>query len=339
MADDVMCPECDERITVKFRSEGVKCPACGTQVLKPASEERAGREDKTEKAKKTKAQKEGEPGAAKIKPGSKPRKRRGDDDDYEHDHPKGRRKPSTNGVPTGAVITGLLIVIGGVIALIVWAVRPGEKPTDPPQVVGGPNLNPNPNPNQGPGPGPALGPGPAPGRGPIRQGSVDTRAAEGALPKVTAPFDVDPLLEQPNRPVYLADMQEFGVQMGPWRFGKGELGDGANTAIKVKGEPALKGLSVHPRDRAATRVAYALGGRAVTLAGAAGLNDETLAPVVFKVIGDGRELWKSEPTTRASGPAQFLVDVRGVQVLELRAITLGSHLNAHAVWVDPVIEK
>jgi endo-alpha-N-acetylgalactosaminidase len=132
------------------------------------------------------------------------------------------------------------------------------------------------------------------------------------------------------------------VKMGPWTFGRGEHSGGSGTPIKVNGEIARKGLGVHPPDNGATRVAYALGGKAVTLAGAAALNDyaaEALSPVVFTIVGDGRELWRSGAVNRATGPARFRVDVTGVKVLELRALQAGSHLHAHAVWIDPVIEK
>ena len=142
------------------------------------------------------------------------------------------------------------------------------------------------------------------------------------LPALEPPFDIDPLLEKPARPVYLADMQEFGVRTGPWRFGKGELGNGANTPIKLKGTVAEKGLSAHPADRAATRVASALGGKAATLTGTVALSDsnpDAPDPVVFVIVGDRKELWRSNPIKRATGPESFRVDVTGVKVLELRA--------------------
>ena len=322
---EITCPECDERIAVKSGIR-VLCPTCGAQVAialnlhaEPAEPKSKPREaaDAADK-----------PAAGKIKPGSKPQKRRDDDDDdYEHDHPRGRR-PQRGGESNAGQIIGIILTVVVVVAagmgLVYLLVKPAARPGGPP--VAAPNANPNLNPLPG-----LVPPIPA-----------DTRDAERALPAFAPPFEVDPLMEQADRPVYLADMQEFGVQMGPWRLGKGELGDGARTPIKVNGTLSPKGLSVHPSDRAATRAAYALGGRAVTLSGAAALNDftsEAWSPVVFTIVGDGLELWRSAPVTRARGPASFRVNVTGVKVLELRAILLGAHIGAHAVWVDPVIEK
>jgi len=162
------------------------------------------------------------------------------------------------------------------------------------------------------------------------------------FPPPAPPFAVDPALAGRDRSVYLADMTEFDVQMGPWQFGKGELGDGKRTPIRVRGKPYEKGLGVHPWDLKTTRVCYAPGGKAKTLSGGAGLNDyefEAHGPVVFAVLGDGRELWRSAPLNRAGGPVRCAVDVRGVKGLELRAASQGGHFGAHAVWLDPVLEK
>jgi hypothetical protein len=315
MADVVVCPNCDVPVIIAQKGGVAVCPKCGGFVMMLDLRERMeGDDDSTE---------EGSAKSARVKPRSKPRKRRADDD---YDHPRGRRPRGGSGLNgaqiAGIVVLVLVVVIGGAAGVVNVASRLRPKPNAPPALAG-PNLNPNPNWNPGP-------------RAP------DTRAVEAALPEVEPPFEFDPLLQEPAPPVYLADMSEFGVRMGPWRFGKGELGDGASSPIKVNGTPVPKGLSVHPREGVATRVAYALGGRAVTLAGAAALNDyrsEALGTVVFTIVGDGRELWRSGPVNRASGPARFRVDVTGVKVLELRAILSGSHLHAHAVWVDPVIEK
>jgi hypothetical protein len=309
MADEVvivvLCPACDERITLTpaRRKAGVKCPACGTPVPapKPDAEPEGGSKAKPKK-------KPREPSSAEgtVRPGSKPRPWRGDDEDPD-DRSGGAASAQWEQAQTigcaAAVVVGLVIIIG----LVVWGiVRSGGSATTAPAAPGAPND-------------PALAP----------------------------PFEVDPLLERPDRPVYLADMSEFGVVSGPWPFTKGGLGNPTGPQptgdpIKVNGTEALKGLSMHPGDNQTTRAAFALGGRASELRGTVALNDDpgdAFSPVVFAVVGDGRELWRSVPINRARGPESFRVDVRGVQVLELRVTAQGSHFRAHAVWVDPVITK
>ncbi|HJZ53665.1 MAG TPA: NPCBM/NEW2 domain-containing protein [Gemmataceae bacterium] len=172
--------------------------------------------------------------------------------------------------------------------------------------------------------------------------SAAPNPADASFPPAVPPFAADPALAGPNRSVYLADMTEFGVQLGPWAFGKGELGDGKQTPIRLKDRLYPKGLSVHPWERQSTRVCYALGGQAKTLRGGVGLNDhehEAHGPVMFAVFGDGKELWRSPPINRASGPVWFELDVRGVKVLDLRASSQGGYWAAHAVWLDPLLEK
>src|SRR5262249_60319423 len=107
---------------------------------------------------------------------------------------------------------------------------------------------------------------------PLTHVAAPTRAA-AAFPPAVPPFAADPALAGPNRSVYLADMTEFGVQLGPWAFGKGELGDGKQTPIRLKDRLYPKGLSVHPWERQSTRVCYALAGQAKTLRGGGGLKD------------------------------------------------------------------
>lgn len=313
MAEEVKCPECDERVelTAALRKNGLSCPTCGAALGKLIALAP-------------------KPDAAKAAPKPTRRTRRDDDDDYDPDHPRpharARQQGNGNAGVLGGLILTVVLVVGGGLAAVYFIRGNRAKPPAP----NAPGLQANPAP--GVRPPPAVG----------WAGPTDTVAAETALPAVEPPFAVDPRLEADARPVYLADMQEFAVRMSPWTFGKGELGDGARTPIRVGGTPAPKGLSVHPNTQFATRAAYALGGKAGTLVGAAALNDyasEAWSPVVFVLAGDGRELWRSGPVNRASGPAAFRVDVTGVKVLELRAIGLGGHIGAHAVWVDPRIER
>jgi hypothetical protein len=62
-------------------------------------------------------------------------------------------------------------------------------------------------------------------------------------------------------------------------------------------------------------------------------------PVVFKVIGDGRVRWSSRPIRKQDGPQACVVDVAGVGKLGLVVECPGGHANAHAVWVDPMVER
>ena len=59
----------------------------------------------------------------------------------------------------------------------------------------------------------------------------------------------------------------------------------------------------------------------------------------FTVSGDGRLLWKSSEFTKV-GDAEFVnVDVKGVQVLEIRTECASWAAHSHAVWLDPYVSK
>jgi hypothetical protein len=280
MAIERTCPACDEPITVHLHDEekGLKCPACGTQLLAPKP-----------------------PKAAATSPRLKKR-RRDDDDDLDHD-PKPRRRSAspTSGRKASGVLTGVVVIIAGVVGIVTYRLCYDAVHN-------------------------------------FFSGNKSGSHTQGSGPTLS----VDPLLEVSTRPVYLADMREFDVRMGPWQLGKGHLGDPGHTPLVIRGKPAPKGLGVSPWDRNTTHLSYALGGKAEILSGAVGLNDhqvETYDPVVFAVVGDGKELWRSGAITRATGPETFRIDVRGVKLLELIVTAQGRHNAAHAVWIDPVIEK
>jgi hypothetical protein len=250
-------------------------------------------------------------------PRPKPRRRDDEDEEVEDDDRAPPRFASQRTGQTLGCIIRVLLALGGAAGYTLWKLSPDEPPARPAAPV----------------PVPAVG-------GP---GSPNDPEASGArLPALAPPFEADPLLERSGWPVHLADLSEFGAVAGPWPFTKGGLGNPTRDPIRVKGTIAAKGLSMHPNDRHTTRAAFAIGGRASALRGSVALNDsqpDASDPVIFQVVGDGKELWRSRPIKRATGPEVFRVNVRGVKVLEVRATTQGAHWGAHAVWVDPALEK
>jgi hypothetical protein len=133
-------------------------------------------------------------------------------------------------------------------------------------------------------------------------------------------------------------------------FGKkGNLGYGAGNSFKiiVMGKDSPNGLSMVPASKASCWARYRLKKTAHTFMAFASLNDSAGAPgkppgvgkiptpVTFRVLGDGKELWKSNPVDAARNVQECKVDVTGVDVLELRVDCPGSSVNAHPVWLEP----
>jgi hypothetical protein len=157
------------------------------------------------------------------------------------------------------------------------------------------------------------------------------------------PFKVDPKLAGEWSEVYLSDMKEFDVQMGPWKFGKnGVLGDPKDTAIAVGGKKFPKGLCMHPTVGRVVRVRYALDKQAAKFVAAVALNEyPTPCPgkVTFEVLGDNKVLWTCKPIQARGDIQECKVDVSKVAILELRVTVTGTEWNAHAVWLEPRLLK
>lgn len=69
---------------------------------------------------------------------------------------------------------------------------------------------------------------------------------------------------------------------------------------------------------------------------------ETLSTSTFRVLGDGKQLWTSQPIERLPGTPnvvseEFVVSVAGVDKLTLTLTALGVAALSQGVWVDPII--
>ncbi|HEY3320647.1 MAG TPA: SUMF1/EgtB/PvdO family nonheme iron enzyme [Planctomycetota bacterium] len=147
--------------------------------------------------------------------------------------------------------------------------------------------------------------------------------------------------EPPGAVVYLSDLPEQEVKVftynGHAMWAKN--GGADDLAIVVNNVPSPKGLLMYPGHSAGSHVAYALVGKYQAFEASAAINDsaqnKTVTALTFKVVGDGKLLWASQPT-KESGKAQSCrVEVAGVQKLELSVECPGNCANARAVWVEP----
>ena len=112
--------------------------------------------------------------------------------------------------------------------------------------------------------------------------------------------------------------------------------------IVVRGQASPYGLYMHPASNDSAHVAFRLGKPYRRFRGAAAINDSvgnrTATALTFRIVGDGRELWKSSPQKEAGAPASFDVDVTGVEKIELFVDCPGDNGYAHGVWIEPRLE-
>jgi NPCBM/NEW2 domain len=176
------------------------------------------------------------------------------------------------------------------------------------------------------------------------------------LPEIILPAPEGTWLEPPSSCEnirYLSDMAEFDVRVTEKRFGKkGDLGGfwaGGSSRIRVNKKESPNGLSMCPDSNTYSGAKYRLDKSAATFSARVALNDSAGAPgwppgdgripsaVTFQVLGDDKELWKSQSVDTARIVQNCSVDVVGVDILELRVDCPGSAVNAHAVWLEPRI--
>lgn len=150
-------------------------------------------------------------------------------------------------------------------------------------------------------------------------------------------------------PVYLADLPPLWVNTladRHWGFGNhGLLGariDGKLYRIAVNGRHFEHSLGTHPRAGEGSRVVYSLGRSFKTLFGSVGVSDvgsPLRSTLTFEIIGDGRRLWRSSPINGPGRLLEFGVDVQGVDHLELVVHCPGDNHAAHAVWIEPRLQR
>ncbi len=133
--------------------------------------------------------------------------------------------------------------------------------------------------------------------------------------------------------VYLADMtaQEALV----WE-------QNMHRETTFRGNPMLHTLYAHPPcQNSSSHIAYQLDKQFKTLQGNAGIltGATPASPLIFRIVADGRLLWKSSPIQRPDIAQSFRVSLSGVKRLEFFADCPGRNWGCGALWLEPVLTK
>jgi serine/threonine protein kinase len=150
---------------------------------------------------------------------------------------------------------------------------------------------------------------------------------------------VDWLREPPGPP---PDEEPKGPPKGP--------PPGMFPGVLVKGKRSMHGIFMHPPplpEGGSSKVGYSLGKRFRTFEAEVSLNDlpfrkgdwQCETPVTFSVYGDGQLLWKSRPVSSQADAQRCAVSVAGVDVLTIEVDCPGPPRDAHAVWIEPHVER
>ena len=124
----------------------------------------------------------------------------------------------------------------------------------------------------------------------------------------------------PSAKVWLSDLPEKDVSVGWKQFGKNGRAGFEDVAIAIENVKCPHGLGMHPDAHAQ----YELGKKYRTFRGTAAMNNTanpgSAAPVVFRVLGDGKLLWQSYGLHRVGDAQPCMLDITGAAILRLEVI-------------------
>ncbi|HUY91886.1 MAG TPA: NPCBM/NEW2 domain-containing protein [Pirellulales bacterium] len=114
--------------------------------------------------------------------------------------------------------------------------------------------------------------------------------------------------------------------------------------ISVLGVRSPYGLFMHPGPNdTSSHAAFPLAKHYRRFRGAAAINDSAwygaATALTFRIVADGRQLWKSPPLKAPGSSQPFDVDVADVDKLELFVDCPGPSQTAHGVWIEPRCER
>jgi hypothetical protein len=156
---------------------------------------------------------------------------------------------------------------------------------------------------------------------------------EPRLSMSTAPPDTSPPPPASGPEVFLCQLKVEDVQAFPSTSVYGQR-------VWFDGVESPHGLFTHPMSGGHFHATFHLPAPYHQLVGRVGLADDIgserpWSTQTFRVLGDGRELWHSQPIRSRADSQPLDVDIHGVRKLELVVDCPDSDRFAHDVWIEP----
>ena len=131
--------------------------------------------------------------------------------------------------------------------------------------------------------------------------------------------------------VFLSELDPYRVTPG-WRQSEFNRNFNSN-GLSIGGRPFEKGIGMPTN----SEIEFELNGAFDQFKALVGIDDEHNnkdSMVEFSVLGDGKELWKSDGLKKEDGAKSLSVDVKNVRRLMLRVRRIGEGGRVHADWGD-----
>ncbi len=153
--------------------------------------------------------------------------------------------------------------------------------------------------------------------------------------KVEQRLDGDIFRETGPRQMYLADLEPLEVSGLLKR----------DSPLSIAGTKVAHGIWAHPsKPNSSSCCSFNVRKAFHEFSGAVGINDtiappQSDTPLIFRIVGDGTLLWRSVPLQRKGHFLSFEISISGVEKLQLFVDCPGSHINAHGIWIDPMVRR
>lgn len=114
-----------------------------------------------------------------------------------------------------------------------------------------------------------------------------------------------------------------------------DVGDGTQV-IRIGGQQMVEhSLSTHPGDGRPAHVDFDLPISAASMQAVVTMAKPPDSPIIFRVLGNGKEIWRSPPVTKQWALVPCRVSLKGVTKLRLEVIATGGAGRACALWIEP----
>jgi hypothetical protein len=159
------------------------------------------------------------------------------------------------------------------------------------------------------------------------------------LPKEATPKDAKAQASKEPKKLYLADLKPVT-----------RIVDGPPEAIKsmrIRNTTPSHGIQAHPvGSDSSSLVSFRIPKAYHYLSGTVGIASvngdcppRDCTPLIFRIEGDGKLLWKSRPMQKADAPKPFIVAFGDISTLNLFVDCPGDWAAAWALWIDPVLTQ
>ncbi len=139
----------------------------------------------------------------------------------------------------------------------------------------------------------------------------------------------------------LTDLVPSGKQVGHDKLIIGKLVMD-EAPLKVESNAVRDGIYAH----ASSRLTYDISGKGFTVFRGEGRIQDgySFARLQFTVLGDGKELWKSDILRKQgdrkyADASRFAIDMSNISKLELFVDDLGNNGDDHSIWLQPQLGK